>query len=116
VHDFERLELLRRVLGLTSTRATRDWLASDRARKTRRLFLLDRVRPHFGGPARVLLENVPSEKTMSNYRKCFPEADRAAAYKAFFERFFSDEGFRNDLIAGVGEEFHRRSGGDELAA
>jgi len=53
---------------------------------------------------------------MSNYRKCFPEADRAAAYKAFFECFFSDEGFRNDLIAGVGEEFHRRSGGDELAA
>ncbi len=36
--------------------------------------------------------------------------------KAFFERFFSDETFRADLIAGVGEEFHRRSGGDELAA
>ena len=36
--------------------------------------------------------------------------------KAFFERFFSDETFRNDLIAGVGEEFHRRNGGDELAA
>ena len=36
--------------------------------------------------------------------------------KAFFERFFSDEDFRNDLIAGVGNEFHRRNGGDELAA
>jgi hypothetical protein len=36
--------------------------------------------------------------------------------KVFFERFFSDEEFRNDLIAGVGEEFHRRNGGDQLAA
>ena len=29
---------------------------------------------------------------------------------------FSDETFRDDLIAGVGEEFHRRSGGEGLAA
>jgi hypothetical protein len=36
--------------------------------------------------------------------------------KALFERFVSDESFRADLIAGVGEEFHRRSGGEELAA
>ena len=36
--------------------------------------------------------------------------------KAFFERFFSDEEFRNDVVRGVGAEFHRRHGGDELAA
>ncbi len=36
--------------------------------------------------------------------------------KAFFERFFSDETFRADLVAGVGEEFHRRNAGGELAA
>ena len=35
---------------------------------------------------------------------------------AFFERFFSDEEFRADVIRGVGEEFHRRHGGEELAA
>jgi type I restriction enzyme R subunit len=36
--------------------------------------------------------------------------------KEFFEKFFSDEDFRAALIKGVGEEFHRRHGGDELAA
>jgi hypothetical protein len=36
--------------------------------------------------------------------------------KAFFERFFSDDDFRNGLIEGVGEEFHRRNGSDQLAA
>jgi len=36
---------------------------------------------------------------------------------SFFERFFSDESFRNDLMRGVGEEFHRRhGGGDRMAA
>jgi len=36
---------------------------------------------------------------------------------SFFERFFSDESFRNDLMRGVGEEFHRRhGGGDQMAA
>jgi type I restriction enzyme R subunit len=36
--------------------------------------------------------------------------------RAFFERFFSDEEFRNDLIKGVGAEFHRRHGGESMAA
>jgi type I restriction enzyme R subunit len=36
--------------------------------------------------------------------------------RAFFERFFSDEDFRNDLIRSVGSEFHRRHGDDEVAA
>ena len=36
--------------------------------------------------------------------------------KEFFEKFFSDEVFRKDLVAGVGEEFHRRNGGEQMAA
>ena len=36
--------------------------------------------------------------------------------KVFFERFFSDEDFRNDVVRGMGAEFHRRHGGDQLAA
>src|SRR5450759_3991545 len=34
--------------------------------------------------------------------------------KAFFKSFFSDETFRAELIAGVGEEFHRRNSGDQV--
>ena len=36
--------------------------------------------------------------------------------KAFFERFFSDEEFRDAVVAGDGGELHRRGGTDELAA
>jgi type I restriction enzyme, R subunit len=36
--------------------------------------------------------------------------------RTFFERFFSDEDFRVDVVRGMGAEFHRRHGGDELAA
>lgn len=36
--------------------------------------------------------------------------------RAFFERFFSNGDFRDDVIRGMGAEFHRRHGGDELAA
>jgi len=36
--------------------------------------------------------------------------------KAFFQRFFSDEEFRADVVRGVGEEFHRRHGGEQEAA
>jgi type I restriction enzyme R subunit len=36
--------------------------------------------------------------------------------RSFFERFFSNEDFRNDVVRGMGAEFHRRHGGDELAA
>lgn len=35
--------------------------------------------------------------------------------KAIFERFFSDEIFRSDLIAGVGDEFRRRNSGAPVA-
>jgi hypothetical protein len=81
-HDFERMELLRRVLGLTSTQATRDWLTTDRARKTRELFGLDRDRPHFGGKERKLMAGIPSDGYMSDYRtKWFLREDRAAAYR-----------------------------------
>lgn len=36
--------------------------------------------------------------------------------KEFFEQFFYDEAFRKDLIAGVGAEFHRRNGVEQMAA
>lgn len=36
--------------------------------------------------------------------------------KTFVERFFSDDECRADVVQGMGEEFHRRHGGDELAA
>jgi hypothetical protein len=36
---------------------------------------------------------------------------------AFFERFFSDEQFRDELVKGMGAEFHRRhAGGGQAAA
>jgi hypothetical protein len=36
--------------------------------------------------------------------------------KSFFERFFSDEEFHDDVVRNVGEEFHRRHGGDDQLA
>ena len=36
--------------------------------------------------------------------------------RAFFDRFFSDEEFRQDVVRKVGSEFHRRHADDELAA
>lgn len=36
--------------------------------------------------------------------------------KEFFDKFFSDEDFRSGLIEKVGGEFHRRNGGEQLAA
>lgn len=82
-HDFERLELLRRVKGFKSTQATRDWLTSDKARKTRRLFRLDWDRPHWGGKQRKWMAGIPSDGLMSDYRtNWFPEDERAEAYKA----------------------------------
>lgn len=86
-HDFERMELLRRVLGKTSTQKTRDWLSSDRAKRTRELFGLDRDRLVVGGKARVLMAGIPSDGTMSDYRvKYFNTEERSAAYQ-LLERF-----------------------------
>jgi type I restriction enzyme R subunit len=42
--------------------------------------------------------------------------DAETANAKFFERFFSDDDFRTDLIRGFGEEFHRRHGEDDIAA
>lgn len=81
-HDFERMELLRRVLGKTSTEKTRDWLSSDRAKRTRELFGLDRDRVVIGGKARVLMAGIPSDGAMSDYRvKYFNTEARAAVYQ-----------------------------------
>jgi len=86
-HDFERMELLRRVLGKTSTLKTRDWLTGDRAKRTRELFGLDRDRRVVGGKARVLMAGIPCDGTMSDYRvNYFNTDERAAAYQ-LLERF-----------------------------
>ena len=77
-HDFERMELLRRVLGKTSTLKTRDWLTGDRAKRTRELFGLDRDRRVVGGKARVLMAGIPCDGTMSDYRvKYFNTEERS---------------------------------------
>lgn len=81
-HDFERPELLRRIRGKTSTQATRDWLTTDRAASTRKVFGPDRDRPHFDGRPRFWMAGVRCDGTMSDYRvKCFTEADRASTYR-----------------------------------
>ena len=83
VYDFERLELLRRVKGFKSTEATRDWLTTDKARKTRRLLGLNRDRPHWGGKERVWMAGIPSDGLMSDYRvNWFSMEARAEAYRA----------------------------------
>lgn len=86
-HDFERLELLRRVIGAKSTQETRDWLAGDRAVRTRELFGMDRDRPVTGGKQRVLQGGIPSDGYMSDYRvKWFSEQERSDAHR-LMERF-----------------------------
>jgi hypothetical protein len=86
-HDFERMELLRRVIAKTSTQAARDWLTTDRAAETRRLFGLDRDRPVSGGKPRKFMAGIPSDGYVSDYRvKWFGEAERARAYR-LLERF-----------------------------
>lgn len=73
-HEFESLEILRRVLGRKSTQATRDWLASDRGRETRELLGFDRPRARHGGRAQQLMHGIPCDSVLSNYRcKWFPE-------------------------------------------
>ena len=83
-HDFERMELLRRVIKKQSTYETRDWLTSDKGAKTRRRFALTWDRPHWGGKTRgELSAAVPSDSLMSDYRtRWFPEEQRAEAYRA----------------------------------
>jgi hypothetical protein len=77
--DYWRLEMLRRVIASHSTQATRDWLTTDKARRTRELLNFDESRTHYGGKARKWLEGVPSDGWMSDFRtKWLPEAELAS--------------------------------------
>lgn len=86
-YDFERIELLRRVLGKKSGQDTRDWLAGDRAWRTRELFRMDWERPTSGGNKRVLMTGVPSDGAMSDYRVGYFGEDARAGMYRLLERF-----------------------------
>lgn len=66
--DYWRLELLRRVIGEHSTQDTRDWLTTDKARRTRELLGFDQPRTHHGGKARKWMAGIPSDGWMSDFR------------------------------------------------
>lgn len=76
--DYWRLEMLRRVIASHSTQDTRDWLTTDKAKRTRELLGFDQPRTHYGGKARRWMEGVPSDGWMSDFRtKLLPEAELA---------------------------------------
>ncbi len=76
--DYWRMEMLRRVIASHSTQATRDWLTTDKAARTRELLGFNRPRVHHGGKARKWMEGVPSDGWMSDFRtKWLPEAELA---------------------------------------
>ena len=76
--DYWRMEMLRRVIASHSTQATRDWLTTDKAARTRELLGFDEPRAHYGGKARKWMEGVPSDGWMSDFRtKWLPEAELA---------------------------------------
>ena len=60
--------MLRRVIASRSTQATRDWLTTDKARRTRELLNFDEGRAHYGGRTRKWLEGVPSDGWVSDFR------------------------------------------------
>jgi hypothetical protein len=72
------MEMLRRVIASHSTQATRDWLTTDKAAKTRELLGFDKERNHYGGKARRWMAGVPSDGWMSDFRtKWLSEASLA---------------------------------------
>jgi hypothetical protein len=83
--ELEAVALYQRVAGLTSCRAARDRLASDRGGKARKALGFDvpRERRH---RKRSLLDGVPSEATLHRHRMRFKEDDRLREYQRFSER------------------------------
>jgi hypothetical protein len=76
--DYWRLEVLRRVVASHSTQATRDWLTTDKAARTRELLGFDKARTHYGGKERKWMDGVPSDGWVSDFRvKWMPEAELA---------------------------------------
>jgi hypothetical protein len=73
--DYWRFEMLRRVIASQSTVGTRDWLTTDKAKRTRELLGFDKPRPHGGGKPQRWMEGVPSDSWVSDFRtKWLPEA------------------------------------------
>jgi hypothetical protein len=76
--DYWRLEVLRRVIASHSTQATRDWLTTDKAARTRELLGFDKARAHYGGKPKRWMAGVPSDGWMSDFRtKWMSEAELA---------------------------------------
>lgn len=85
--DYWRLEVLRRVLASHSTQATRDWLTTDKAAKTRTLLGFDRPRAHYGGKAKKWMDGVPSDGWMSDIRTKWLSEARLAELMGELERW-----------------------------
>ncbi len=59
--------MLRRVVLLCSTQATRDWLTTDKAAMTRELLGFDKERTHYGGKPKKWMNGIPSHGWMSDF-------------------------------------------------
>jgi hypothetical protein len=106
------LERLQQVIEDLNSRFGSELGASDRV-------LLEHVLGGMSGDDELLQEAKVNSK--ENFLMVFSEPfeeevmKTESSNKEFFERFFSDAEFRDALVRSVGEEFHRRHGG-ELAA
>lgn len=67
--DYWRMEMLRRVKGFTSQQGTRDWLAGDKAARTRPQLGFDTPRTHYGGKPQKWMRGIPSDGWMSSFRR-----------------------------------------------
>ena len=85
--DYWRMEMLRRVIASHSTQATRDWLTTDKAARTRELLGFDEERDHYGGKARKWMAGVPSDGWMSDFRTKWLKEDELAALMEKIERW-----------------------------
>ncbi|WP_445151173.1 transposase [Baekduia sp. Peel2402] len=81
----EVIELLRRLLGVTSYTAVIDWLSSDRGRIACDLLGFDHERqaPRRGDPRRFRQAGVPSASTLSDLRKDIGEERRLVLWQQF---------------------------------
>lgn len=82
--ELESVELLRRVCGLHTSSAARDFLASDRGKHARLVLGFETERASNCSRPRVLLEGVPSDPTMSRYRAATDLDARCEAYERCF--------------------------------
>ena len=90
--DYWRLEMLRRVIASHSTQHTRDWLTTDKARRTRELLGFDKARTHHGGKEKKWMDGVPSDGWMSDFRtKWMPEAELAGLMEELERRALAEK-------------------------